>query len=92
MYLRLSELSRRRGDALAIHVHALHRETRDVVDRDVVQLGVGRPVLVEDQEQLLRSTQREYGQQDSAATLHNTLHQRCDVRQSRFPLKLSTNR
>lgn len=35
------------------------------------------PVLVQDQEQLLRSTERENGEEDSTATLYNVLHEGC---------------
>lgn len=68
-------MRKREMNALPVDVHALHRETRDVVNWDVVQLRMLAPILVQDQEQLLRSTKGEYGEEDSATTLHDVLDQ-----------------
>jgi len=67
-------------DALSVDVHALDGEARDVVDRDVLQLGVLGPVLVEDEEKLLRSAEGEDGQKDAAAALEDRLDETCEAR------------
>jgi hypothetical protein len=67
-------------DVLAIDVHAFDGEARDVVDRDVLQLGVLGPVFVEDEEDLLRSSEGEDGEQNATAALQDRLYKVCGRR------------
>ena len=62
-------------DVLAIDVHAFDGEARDVVDRDVLQLGVLGPVFVEDEEDLLRSSEGKDGEENATAALQDRLYE-----------------
>jgi hypothetical protein len=65
-------------NSLPVDVHTLDCETRDVVDGDVLEFGVLRPVLVEDEEKLLSATEGEDGEKDTTSTLNNRLDQVCE--------------
>lgn len=66
--------------SLSVDVHALDRETRDVIDRDVLELWVFRPVFVEDEEQFLRSAEGEDRQEDASAALEDRSDEVCGKR------------
>lgn len=57
--------------SLSVDVHALYRQARDVIDGDVLELGVFRPVLVKNEEQFLRSAEGEDWEENAPASLQN---------------------
>ena len=60
------------GDIGLVDDHALAGQVAGVVDGDALVLRVAGPVVVEDEEQFLCSSQREDGQQCSAPSVQDT--------------------
>ena len=73
-------------DESLVDSHALLDQAGGVVDGDVGELGVRGPVLVQDQQQLLRAAEREQGDETAAAARHDTLHRAREPRLSVLPL------
>ena len=75
-----------RADVLVHHVdvrlvdtHSLLGYLGRIIDGHVVQLGVRLPVLVEDQEQLLRAAERKDGDQAAPTALDDLVDGACEA-------------
>ena len=73
-------------DESLVDSHALLDQAGGVVDGDVGELGVRGPVLVQDQQQLLRAPEREHGDETAAAARDDAFYRAREPRLSVLPL------
>ena len=78
-------------DVSLIDGHALLRQRGGVINRNVLQLRMHRPVLVQDEEQLLSATEGEHGDETPAPKKEiNSVQRHWNTRAVPQPTHLST--